>query len=94
MKDSIKREFTKLKVLNLKTWDDIYSYLADIPNDKNYKTAGLVFELFAKEYFLSQGNYSDVWLTSELPASIKKTLNVFSDIGVDIVLRDKHNNLS
>ena len=81
-----------------KLWDDIkfelskYNTSASLTTSKN-TLAGVMFECFAKYYFMSIGTekskYANVWLFNDIPLHIRERLNIgMQDYGVDIVLED------
>lgn len=75
-------------LLNLTNWSDFESSQRDF----NKKQQGTRFELLTKELFTRHPLYNswiqNVWLSTELPTWIQKTLNLKSDIGFDLILED------
>lgn len=63
------------------------SAFCKIPDDPNYKKAGLVFEEFCKYFFQISGEYKTVYHHMEIPHSIRKKLNLSQqEKGVDLLL--------
>lgn len=72
-------------------WRELFENLA-IHDQADSHVAGRRFEIFCKHFFLSNRricrDYKNVWLQSEVPASIKRALNLASsDFGYDLVLQ-------
>jgi predicted helicase len=78
-------------------WSDLKTEISKYnidDRDKQIKdtSAGKIFEVFAKYYFLAapeiDGLYSDVWLYNEIPYSTKKKLDLFTvEHGIDLLLK-------
>lgn len=72
-----------------KAWGDLFLHL-DRLNTEDSKQAGTQFEIFCKHFFKTNpriaADYKNLWLGSEVPAQIKKALNLSAtDYGYDLV---------
>jgi superfamily II DNA or RNA helicase len=78
-------------------WNELKPELSKYNIDNREKgikdtSAGLIFEVFTKYYFLTapevDGLYSDVWLYDEIPLSVKNKLDLGTvEYGIDLLLR-------
>ena len=77
---------------NINSWDKFHSVLCKIPNDSNYRKAGLIFEEFCKYFFQISDEYRKVYHHTEIPYSIKKKLNLdHQEKAVDLLLEGNNN---
>jgi len=81
---------------NTTDWNQVFVRLLTI--DSSGRLAGILFEKFAKLYFLHEpsvsSDYKNVWLFDEIPSFIKDKLKIGSiDRGIDLVLEDNEGKL-
>ena len=79
---------------HIDSWKEFHKSLSlTLDRSNNPAYVGLIFEEFAKLYFIQKDKFKHVWLFKEIPYDLRKELNLYSqDIGVDLLLIDYSNN--
>lgn len=75
---------------NTSRWADLFQKIVPV-NERDPKTAGTIFEIFCKYFFLTNptvaGDYRNVWLGREAPLAVKRKLGLEKhDYGYDLIL--------
>jgi predicted helicase len=69
-------------------WAAIHSWLIQQPNN------GKLFEFLCKYYYLTDPEYENAFLSTEVPTAIKNKLGLNGDHGIDLVLENADGRLT